>query len=415
MDRVRVLFLALVLAFAMAPAQAASPAYQEAIAQAEAGLQAGQWQGAASAAKVAFGAGETDDERVHAARLVASAYFRAKQYFRAELWLRRAHQHAKSILAVQAVASDAATLRRISPWTTRLSFSLAPNSNVNNGSQSEIVTIWGLPFVLNADARALAGYEMAAGVQAAYRLSEDQAHRTEAGFAASGRTFWLSAAAAAAAPGVSGGDYAFANVEAFVRHGWRHRAANGPASVQLALGRNWYGGAVYSDYGRLALSQEIVSAQGTAWAASLGLEQQRISASGISTNTVSVSAQRRRKLANGDQIALNAGLQDTRSADPFSANRGGSVGAQYQLAQPVFSARLALSLGAEARIWPLSVYDPSGRLDISVTLAADFALQGPVVYGFAPVIRVEASSSQSNIALFDRLSYGLRFGVQSQF
>ena len=200
-----------------------------------------------------------------------------------------------------------------------------------------------------------------------------------------------------------------------MHHGWRHRAANGPASVQLALGRNWYGGAVYSDYGRLALSQEIVFAQGTAWAASLGLEQQRISASGISTNTVSVSAQRRRKLANGDQIALNAGLQDTRSADPFSANRGGSVGAQYQLAQPVFSARLALSLGAEARIWPLSVYDPSGRLDISVTLAADFALQGPVVYGFAPVIRVEASSSQSNIALFDRLSYGLRFGVQSQF
>ena len=184
MDRVRVLFL--VLAFAMAPAQAASPAYQEAIAQAEAGLQAGQWQGAASAAKVAFGAGETDDERVHAARLVASAYFRAKQYFRAELWLRRAHQHAKSILAVQAVASDSAILRRISPWTTRLSFSLAPNSNVNNGSQSEIVTIWGLPFVLNADARALAGYEMAAGVQAAYRLSEDQAHAPRRGLPPAG-------------------------------------------------------------------------------------------------------------------------------------------------------------------------------------------------------------------------------------
>ena len=410
--------LALVLALA-APLTAAthSQAYGQAMANAQAAMAAGAMDTAAAAGRAAFAAAPDTTGKITAARLIAAAHFRAKQYFRAEFWLRRAWQlAADNGPARQAVAADFAGLRAANPVSVQLSFSAAPNSNINNGSQSETITIWGLPFVLNPDARALAGYEVFLGAEIAYRLPTTGERQSQIGLRANARSYALSAAAAAAAPDVSGADYAFASAEAFFTHRWQAAGMPGPTNFNASLGKTWYGGAPYTRFARLSLGQEFPLGDATSGAVSLGLERQISDSAGGTASTIAqISLQSAQRLGNGDQLRLNLGFETTSSVDVFTRNRAARIGLGYALAQPIWNTNVSFDLGLERREWAVSVYDPSGRQDLSLSLGVNVAIPQATVYGFTPVIKAEARQSESNIDLFDRLSYGLRLGLETRF
>ena len=78
---------------------------------AEIGL--GNWDAAVNAGRRAFRATDLDMQRVNAARLVASAHFRAGQHTRAELWLGRALTLAPDAGASAALRQDFAKGRQI--------------------------------------------------------------------------------------------------------------------------------------------------------------------------------------------------------------------------------------------------------------------------------------------------------------
>lgn len=385
------------------------------IGQAQALIAGGRYDEAVGAARAAYRTAPDAATRVYAARLVASAHFRARRYTLAAIWLRIARQAATSPLDRQAVASDFAGLQSVSPWDVQISLSLAPNSNINNGSQAETVTIWGLPFVLNPDARALAGWEASAGLRLAYTLAESPVARTQIGLAASARDYRLGRSAQSAAPDVKGGDYAFAVFDLFASHSWRAPGASGPATLSLHAGRNWYGGDPYTAFAGLGFSQSWQTVPQSRTTLNFGLERQLAAASGAVAIVGSGEAVWETRLASGDALNLRLGAENTASSDPLADSHADHLGLGYSFGRPVLGAGLSVDLGLERRRWPLSIYDASGRRDMTLAGAVEVALQGVNAYGFAPTIRLEAQRTGSNIALFRRDSLGLRFGLDTRF
>ena len=381
---------------------------------AEIGL--GNWDAAVNAGRGAYHATGVDMQRVNAARLVASAHFRAGRHTRAELWLRRALNLAPDDAARAALRQDFAKVRQSNPLSVRLSFSTAPNNNVNNGSSSDTITIWGLPFVLSADARALSGIEVSAGVDLKYRLAQGQDRATDVGLKLFGRTFRLSRAAKAASPDVSGSDYAFALAEVFLIHTRRFPNMSGPTTFVLTAGKNWYGAAPYTRYGRLTAAQNFRLSDSTGLDISGGYERQiSISGGGTPSKIYTLGATVNHRLGNRDALSLSLRLQETKSPDANLENTSARAGARYVFGRPLFGTRVSLSMSVEKRDYEVSVYDLSGRHDLTVSTGVTMVFPGFSAFGFAPSLSVESSRTRSNVSLFNRESVALRLGVQSSF
>ncbi len=375
----------------------------------------GRWDGAADAAKRAFRVAQSDIQRVNAARLVASAHFRAKQYTRSEIWLRRAFNKAPVGPARDAVRQDFAQVRQANPLTVRLNFSAAPNSNINNGSSSEFILIWNLPFILSADARALSGYEVSGSVDLSYRLSQSTNFATDVGLTLFSRAYKLSPETARAAPNVSGSDYAFSLAELSLTHTRNFTGLTGPTTFDLTFGKNWYGGDPYTSYGRATLGQKFQISDLTGIDLTFGYEQQELISSGVRSDIFTLAAGITHRLGNQDLLGFQLQQQKTNSIDVTSENTTIRALVNYGFAKPLFGTQISLNLSAEQRDFDLSVYSVDGRHDLTVTAGASFLLLNLSYFGFSPSISLETTKTNSNVDLFDRESAALRFGVQSTF
>lgn len=375
----------------------------------------GNWDDAAKAAKRAFRNASGDIQRVDAARLVASAHFRAKQYTRAELWLRRAFNNAPAGPAQDAVRQDFALVKQANPLTVQLNFSAAPNSNINNGSSSEQILIWNLPFILSADARALSGYEVSGSVDLSYRLSQSTNYATDLGLTLFGRVYELSPEAARAAPSVSGSDYAFSLAELSLTHIRNFAGLTGPTTFDLTLGKNWYGGDPYTGYGRATVGQKFLVSDTTGIDLTFGYEQQELLSTGVQSDIYTVAAGITHRLGNKDTLGFQLQQQQTNSDDVTNENTSLRALVNYSFGRPIWGTQVFLNLSAQQRDYDLSVYSVDGRHDLTLSAGASFVFLNLSYFGFSPSVSLETSQTNSNIDLFDRDSTAIRFGVQSAF
>ncbi len=383
-------------------------------------LQQGNWPVALVASKAAFATARTDLERLTAARLVASAHFRAGQHIRAEWWLRRALNNAIKGPQTAAVRQDFAVVRQANPLTVQLSFNAAPNSNVNNATFSETIfiqTLFGnLPFTLGADSRALSGYELSGSVDLRYRLAQSQNFATDIGLLLFARTFWLTPTAAQAAPTVSGSDFSFAVAEVMLSHTRNIANFPGPTALSLHLGKNWYGGAPYTDYARASLGQKFRLSDSTGLDLTARYEHQISKTNtGVVSGTSTLGATLSHQLANRDALGLNLALGETRSDDPGMENTSLKLGVSYGFSKPVLGTGLSLNLAAEQQNYDFSIYDISGRRDLTVSAGVNIVFLETTYFGFSPTMALEANRTASNIAQFNRETVALKFGLRSTF
>lgn len=379
---------------------------------------------AKAAARSAWALSQTNEERFATAMIMAQALSSAGQRTRAQWWLRRAVQEAPNEALADRAIRDFKYVRARNPWLTRMSFSITPDSNINNGSSSrssflnyEVSEIlFGAPveYELGGTALALPGIEYALGVDTRYRFIETPRRAHDLVFSADVRHYTLTSEAKRIAPGAEGSDFAFASYAV----GYTTRGLNlkdrGEYTFKASLGQSWYGGSEYARFGRVAVGQGYFFGPRTRVNALISGEKQI----GIATNdqtTARADVAIARVLPSGALMRLIASGDMATSPVASEEFTGYGLRAQMLMAKPVLGAELVFEVGFRARDYDVSPHSPAGRHDRRYGADLTLIFSQIDYYGFNPTMTVYGSVTESNIGLYDAERSGVNFGIQSAF
>jgi len=371
---------------------------------------------ATEAGRRAFRAAPDDSHRYEAATLTAQALTRAGRHQQAKLWLRRAGQTAPNDRARAMAKANHRAVSRASPLSMQFSLSVAPSSNVNNGSERDSVLILGQQFQLAGVNRALSGTEATLGAHLGWRLSETARSRSEATLRLVARKVGLSSEAKAMAPGARGSDYDYALVEA----GFAHRVRPGETPLVWTFGtvagHSWSGGRDLADYLRLEAGAEYAPDSRSGLALRFGAERQwRRDDASFGADILSVSATGVRVLENGDRVSLTLGLRDTQSANARVDHHALSAQAEWQKASPIHGVGLNAGVSLTLRRYGATAGFPAGRDDVQMGARVGLVFERLDYMGFAPTLDLTATRTRSDFVLNDARSLGVSFGVRSTF
>lgn len=377
----------------------------------------GDTQTAKSAARDAWKAADTDRTRYAAALANAQALSSAGARTRAQWWLRRAIQLAPSADLKAKAARDFRYVRGQNPWSTQLSFSVSPSSNVNGGSSSETVSIYDLPFdfVLQGTSRALSGIEYSFGFSTRYDLKKSAKSRTSLSFAASHKTYTLSEEAKDIAPDAKGSDYALTELSAGISQDWISPSGRYALNGQLGVDKVWFAGDPLSQSvtltggARYAFTQNLSARLSAAheWQDGLGGRDD----ADVLRGTISTTY----RLPTGDGIMLSIGQTTSASSAPYLDYDETSASLSFGLAKPIWGTRLQLGLDGRHRHFDATTVSFGDRDDFTYGAQATVTLERFDYYGFVPTVTLRAEETDSNLAIYDKDSVDIRIGLKSRF
>jgi tetratricopeptide (TPR) repeat protein len=376
----------------------------------------GRYPEAAASGRLAFRVAPDKAGRYGAAMVTAQALASDGARTRAQVWLRRAVQEAPSDTARKIAVRDFDYVRIRNPLSFTFDLSAAPSSNVNGGSANAVSQFLGLPFVLSGDARALSGYEVAAGATVKLRRPLTETGASEFRLSAQLRHYWLSGEARAQAPAARGSDYDYAAVELGWQRRFRARGHKTDLTFGAVLGRNWYGYQPLSTYGRVTIDAARPLAPGLTGQLTLAAEvQKRDDDPRRDATVLTFGGAVQKMLPNGDRLTLSLAARRTEADSSSVAHRALLGGIGWDRARPVGPVRISGGLSFEERdydVFPLAL---SGRQDLRVTARLSLTLTDVQYLGFQPVIDLTASHNWSNIGLYETREAGISFGFKSAF
>lgn len=398
------------------PLQASAADFATNLAEAERSLQSSAIATARDLGQSAYASATSDTERLQAARIVSAAYFGMGRYFAAQFWLRRATNHAQTPQDALQLREDMSAIRKANPIATNLSFSIAPSDNVNGGAADKTFSLGDFTFEFAPSSLALSGIEYSGQVDLLYNLGESATGVTAAGLSFYGRTYSLSQSAKEAAPGVSGSDYAFTQVEASLRHRQNLFDGLGPSEIAVQAGKTWYGGDPLRTYARLGLSQDFVLGQDAALTISGFAENQNaLSTAQVDTRVYDLKGIYAQRLANQDvlRLTLQRRFHDAdEETFTYSDNR---FVVSYELAERYWNTKLSLFLGFGYKNYDEFSLSLDGRRDRSVSAGLTAVFEGVSYFGFSPSVTVAANKTKSNVARFTTNGVEARLGFTSNF
>lgn len=373
------------------------------------------------AGRLAFGTATDPSLKWEAAYLTSRAALAEERYTAAQYWLRRAYQRAETDVQRDRVADAFQQVRRISPWTARFSFDVAPNSNVNGGASSEFLVIDDtLPVgILSGAARALSGVTATLSADASYALSRSPDHLTTV----SGRFYRtfnsLSEEAQDIAPRAKGSDFDYQVAEVQLTHRLAEAPGLLPDRYALALGQTWYGGEELDRVIRATLSRRFEI--GPTFSARLSgeLESRLSDRDAADRDGTEIRVDFLKQLPAGHLVSLSAWTTDVQSEDINSEYTGNTVQLGLTLGEDIMGLRFSGYVGWSAkdyqdyRIGFFRIVE--GRHDEEWTAGIDMALENVSYMGFTPVVSVNGRQSTSNISRYAGESYGLSVGFRSAF
>jgi hypothetical protein len=379
---------------------------------------------ARTAARRAWHLANTDAEKYSAALITAQVLSSAGKRTRAQLWLRRASQHAPNDLLKARAKRDFRYVKQRNPWHTSLSFTLAPKSNINNGSArdrselnyaiSEILFGQPIEYNLGGSAVALSGLEFGGALRMRYRFHETPTTAHDLKAALSYRSFALSGSARNTAPDASGGDFAFGT--ASLGYGFQqiNFARKGEFSFDLEAGQSWYGGARYASHLRAGVYQSYRPSRDKRYRFGVDVEKQFGQAT-PDVDTLTLSGNLTQRLSAGDTLFLGLSAAASRSIEKDAEYGEIELRSGYVLAKPVMGASLQFGLGAALRDYDVSRHSAQGRQDRKLFADVTATFTQIDYYGFNPSLTLSASKTDSNIGLYDVNRVGLSIGIKSAF
>ncbi len=374
----------------------------------------GDYATARAAARAAWRSAQTPAQRYAAALARAQADASDNRRTAAQFWLRRAIQVAPDDRARQLATRDFRYVRARNPWQFSVNAGLAPSSNINGGSSSDVLMLGAIPLELSPDAKALSGLEGRLTLTAGRRIWETARSVTELGARLSGRAYRLSDSARAKAPMAQASDYAYGELETYALHK-RRTSDGGEVETRLTLGRNWYGGSPLSNYVQADLSRSFTLSNRSVVQLRGGVERQwRLDQSARSANVVSTGFGYQKAFATG-RLSLDLDwrrvLSDSISIDHSAA--GVTLG--YGFGKPVLGAEVTAYLSLDLSDFGASPYAVGGRQDRRSEAGVSLFFRDFDYLGFAPELGLRASRTESNISLYDSHDLGLTLGFRSAF
>ncbi|MBZ4021484.1 hypothetical protein CKO11_03270 [Rhodobacter sp. TJ_12] len=376
----------------------------------------GQFTDARLAARRALALADGDAQRHDAMLALAQAQASAGRRTIAQLWLRRAIDVAPDPATRARDLRDFRYVRARNPWTFTLDAGLASSSNINGGTETDTIWLYGLPFTLSGDAQALSGQQTHGSLSVQRTVSETDHHRVRLGFNLAGQDYRLSDAAKQLAPTAKGSDYAFWAVETYVIGQMRAGRGRDEWDMRLLAGHNDYSGQPLSNYASLALGRSIGIDRRTRMHLGASVERQwrqDTARKSAVLRFADLELQRGIGRIGSASLGLRLGEVDSASADVAHIRKGISLG--LDLARPVFGAEVSLNASYERRDYGLLALSTDERTDHRITLGADALLRDHAVMGFAPEIGLGYTQNRSNWALSDSHGLNLSMRIKSAF
>ena len=398
-----------------------------------------QFSAAQEAGRAAWRASETDNLKYTAAILTAQALSADGKRTRAQLWLRRAAQVAPTKRDAVRAVQDFKYVQQRNPWQTHLSFTLAPNSNINNGSARDTsallyrllnpLDIDGFgEVVLGAESKALSGIEAGFDVRTRYRFHQTETTAHDLRLGMSYRTYQLSNSARDAldeadaervergepSQRVTGSDFAYGTVQLGYGYKRLREDRRGEFSFNADLGQSFYGGVRYNSFLRASIGQTYSTSATTRLSFGLSADI-RNAQRGDDQDTLRLNVGMSRKLSRGNGLYLGA----TAAASSSEAKRleYGELGLRgsYALGREIMGTSLQFGINTSFRDYDVSPHDASGRREFKIGAEVTATFKQVDYFGFNPSVSLIASKTSSNIGLYDVNRIGLSIGIASAF
>ncbi len=403
-------------------------------------LELGDAEAALVAARRAHAEAGDGRARFTAARIAAKANADLGRLTRAQVWLRRARQDAPDAEAAAAVARDYRAVTAQNPLAVRLSFGIAPSSNVNGGSSEDepylLPGLPGFPVTNRGDALALSGLRVSAGGSLSYRLRQGGRSATFFEASVQGRSYALSDEAREVDPDARGSDYSDLTASVGLAHRWAGEGDSGPSSIRLAYGHSRYGGEPYTRFARVTYTRRFRPTPVDSFDMSLALDwvERRTEIEGVilvpSQPDVPFSVDIfeeygfadaqgtwTRELPSRDRVSLTFGAQSGLGELADVTYDGVTLGAGYDWGRLPGGVTVAVSSGLEWRNYDLT--NPNqvedARHDFRRSVRLGVGLPRFDVFGFYPSLSVEASRTESDVGRYDRNALIVDLGFRSSF
>ena len=334
----------------------------------------------------------------------------------AQLWLRIAYEHAPSAEARNNIKRLNSRIANLKPYRIQFSFALAPSSNVNNGTDDEVVILGGLPFAIDSQEQAYQGYVLDTSLALSYSISESARHRTDLIFNGTSRTIRLSGDySRTTAQEVRGSDFNQSSVSFGARHLLKTSETLTPLDIYGHIGKNWYGGSQLSYQINVGASQGYILSdrliiRGTG---SIRRTIRQDSSDNSSTRKIiSIGAQH--AFPNNTNLAYDLSYEHNASDSAAISSRSIAISASLGLPEiktvkPIFQLRI------EDRSFPEWNALENVRSDQST--AASLILDFPTIqkYGFSPRFSLGFLRVNSNVSMHDRSSNSATISYHSTF
>ncbi len=377
---------------------------------------------ARAAARKAWALSNTDAQRYSAALITAQVLSSDGKRTRSQLWLRRAAQYAPNPALRAKAERDFRYVRQQNPWKTDLTFTFAPNSNINNGSArdrsrlnyaiSELLFGEPIEFDLDAEAQAISGLEIGGSIRTRYRFHQTPTTAHDAKLALAYRSYAITDDLEDT--DVTGSDFAFGTLS--FGYGFRklNEKRNGEFSFDTELGQSWYGGSRYASYLRGQAQQTLYTSAKQQLRFGGEVERQWGQAT-ADRDLISLSASVTRGFASGNSGFVGIYATATQSDASTSEYSEVVLRTGLSLRKPVMGAAIQFGLGTSWRDYDISRDSRDGRQDRRVFADVTATFKEIDYYGFNPSVTLSASSTDSNIGLYDVNRVGLNIGIKSAF
>lgn len=386
--------------------------------QALALAQARAYGAAEKKAALAYWHSDSDAQRYQAANLAAQVSFADERLTGSQFWLRRAVDHAPDAVARARTVTAFQNVRARNPLRFDFRLSTTPSDNVNNGANSPLNVIDGVPVTgeLSPSAQALSGIITTAQAQISYRIAQSEGRETRLRGRVNARRVDISDQVA----GLSGDDLSSTVAELGVTQYLRGGDEAVTWKFDLDAGRVWYAGDPLYDFARLGASrhQRLGDRMLLSFGGSLE-EQQDEAARGADSSVAGGFAGLGVILNGGGQIGFQVQYRTTNSDGVNRASDQWTGIASYQMGREIGPASLEFSLGISqldyGRYQVGFINVPGGREDKSVFGGVTATFKAWSYMGFVPTVSVTSERSESNISRFDVEETSITLGIRSEF